>query len=45
MAQNRSDSINPILQHGHFVDNNSCVVFPTSRFSYLILCPDSANGR
>ena len=29
-----NDSINSIPQHGH----NCYVVFPTSRFSYLILC-------
>ena len=39
MTQNKNDSINSILQHGRVVDNNCCVVFPTSRFSYLILCP------
>ena len=39
MTQNKNDSINSILQHGRVVDNNFCVVFPTSRFPYLILCP------
>ena len=39
MTQNKNDSINSILQHGRVVDNNCCVVFPTSRFPYLILCP------
>ena len=39
MTQNKNDSINSILQHGRAVDNNCCVVFPTSRFPYLILCP------
>ena len=39
MTQNKNVSINAILQHGHAVDNNCCVVFPTSRFPYLILCP------
>ena len=38
MAQNKKDSITSILHHGCVVDNNCCVVFPTSRFSYLILC-------
>ena len=33
------DSINSILQHGRVVDKNCCVVFPTSGFSYLALCP------
>ena len=37
--QNKNDSINSILQHGRVIGNNCCVVFPTSRFSYLILCP------
>ena len=39
VAQNQYDSINAILQHGRVVDNNFCVVFPTSRFPSLILCP------
>ena len=39
MTQNKNDSINAILQHGRAVDNNCSVVFPTSRFPYLILCP------
>ena len=39
MTQNKRDSINPILQHSLVVDNNCCVVFSTSRFPYLILCP------
>ena len=37
MTQNKNDSVNSILQHGHVVDNNCCLVFPTSRFPYLIL--------
>ena len=39
MTQNKNNLINSILQHGRVVDNNCCVVFPTSRFPYLILCP------
>ena len=39
MNQNKNDSVNSILQHGRVVGNTYCVVFPTSRFSYLILCP------
>ena len=39
MTQNKNDALNSILQHGRIVDNNCCVVFPTSRFAYLILCP------
>ena len=39
MAQNKNDSINSILQHRRNVYKNFCVVFPTSGFPYLILCP------
>ena len=39
MNQNKNDSTNSILQHGRVVDKNCCVVFSTSRFSYLTLCP------
>ena len=39
MTQKKNDSINSILQHGCVVDNIFCVVFPASRFPYLILCP------
>ena len=39
MTQNKNDSINSILQHGRVVDKNCCVIFPTSGFPYLILCP------
>ena len=39
MTQNKNDSINLIVQHGRVIDNDCCVVFPTSRFSYLIPCP------
>ena len=38
MTQNKSDSINLILQHGRVVDKNCCLVFPTSGFPYLTLC-------
>ena len=38
MTKNKNDSINSLLQHGGVVDNNCCVVFPTSRFPHLILC-------
>ena len=34
-----NDSIISILQHARVVDNSCCVVFPTSRCPYLILCP------
>ena len=34
----KNDSINSMLQHGSVVDNNCWVVFPTSRFPYLVLC-------
>ena len=36
---NKNDSINSIVQHGRVVDKKCCVVFPTSKFPYLILCP------
>ena len=39
MTQNKIDSINSLLQHGRVVDKNCCVVFSTSGFPYLILCP------
>ena len=39
MGQIKNDAINSILQHGRVVDDNCCVVFPTSRFPYLILNP------
>ena len=39
MTQNKNDSVNSILQHGRVVDKNCCVVFSTSGFLYLILCP------
>ena len=39
MAQNKNDSINSILQHRRNVYKNFYVVFPTSGFPYLILCP------
>ena len=39
MTPKKNDSINSILPHGRVVDNIFCVVYPTSRFPYLILCP------
>ena len=39
MIQNKNDSINSILHHGRVVGKNCCVVFPTSEFPYLTLCP------
>ena len=39
MTQNQNDSIYSILQRRRVVDNNCCIVFPTSRFPYLILSP------
>ena len=38
MTQNKNDSINSKMQHGRVVENSCCVVFPTSKFQYLILC-------
>ena len=31
MTQDKNNSINSILQHGSFVDNNCYVVFPVSQ--------------
>ena len=39
MTQNKNDTINEIVHDGRVAHNNCCVVFPTSRFPYLILCP------
>ena len=39
MTQNKNYSINSILQQIRVVEKNCCVVFPTSGFPYLILCP------
>ena len=39
MTQNKNDSINSIMKHGRVVGKDCCVAFPTSGFSYLILCP------
>ena len=39
MTQNKKNSLNSIPQHGCVVDSNCCIVFPTSRFPYLILYP------
>ena len=39
LTQYKSGLINSILQHGRVVNKNRCVEFPTSGFSYLILCP------
>ena len=39
MTRNENTSINALLQHGRVTNNKCCVVFPASRFSYLILCP------
>ena len=33
MTQNKNNSISSCI------DNDCCVLFPTSRFPYLILCP------
>ena len=40
MTQNKNDLIiNSLLQHGCVVEKGCCIVFPTSGFPYLILCP------
>ena len=45
MTQNGNDSINSIMQYGRLIDKNSCAVFPTSGFPYLILCPRQYKGK
>ena len=45
MTQNKNGSINSILQYGRLVDKNCSLVFPTSRFPYLILCPRQCKGK
>ena len=45
MTQNKTDSINSILQHGRIVGKNCSVVFPTSKFPYLTCAPNSASRR
>ena len=39
ITQNNNDSKNSILQHGRVVGKIFFVVFPTSGFPYLTLCP------
>ena len=39
MTQNKNDSTNLILQHGHADEKNCCIVFLSSICPYLILCP------
>ena len=39
ITQNKNDLINSLWQHDRVVNNDCCVVFPTSRFPYLILWP------
>ena len=39
MTENNNDSITSRLQHGSVVDKKYSVVFPTSGFPYLTLCP------
>ena len=34
-----------MIQQTSVIDNNCFVLFPTSRFPYLICVPDSGNGR
>ena len=34
-----------MIQQTQVVDNNYCVLFPTSRFPCLVCVPDSGNGR
>ena len=39
MTRNKNDSVNSTTQHSRVVDKNCCVVFRTSGFPYLTLCP------
>ena len=39
MTRNENDSLNSTTQHSRVVDKNCCVVFRTSGFPYLTLCP------
>ena len=39
ITQKKTDLINSILTHGRVVGKNCYVVFPTSEFPYLTLCP------
>ena len=45
MTQSKNALINSILQHWHVVDKNCCVVFSTSGFLCLILCPRQCQGK
>ena len=44
MTQNKNDPINSIPQYGRLVDKNCYVVYTTSGFPYLILCPRQCKG-
>ena len=33
-----------MIQQTRVIDNNYCVLFPTSRLPHLICVPDSGNG-
>ena len=39
MTKNKSDPVDSVLQLGCVIDKYFCVVFPTSEFPYLNLCP------
>ena len=45
MTQNKNNSINSILQHSRVVDNSCSVLFPVSKFPYLVCVANTANGR
>ena len=45
ITQNKTDLINSILTHGRVVGKNCYVVFPTSEFPYLTLCPKQCKQK
>ena len=45
LTQNQNDSINSILQYGHVVGQDCCVMFSASGFPYLVLCPTECKGK
>ena len=45
MAQNKTNSMKSILQHGRVVDKNCCVVSPTSGFPYLPMYPRQSKWK
>ena len=44
MTQNKNNSINPILPQSRVVDSSCWVLFPVSKFPYLVCVANSENG-